>query len=230
MSTRNGFRRVNDRYFQPSSRTTPDALMARLFLCRSPRTAVNGRSAQWFGTSPRRAIPESHTTSITRTAPQSANPPSFTRATSCVRVHKLQPHYRTFTATTSRPAPVPRLGTLPLTVRAACGPPSRSQQGTVAPPTWPSLSGRQVLLFRASARDELTPPLHRAPPGQHAGHPLAEGTHPRAFVPGIRRSPGFDAIVPPIDASAVVHARSSSRHPPDPLIAGLFRNAHHPGS
>ena len=120
MSTRNGFRRVSDRYFQPSSRTTPDVLMARLFLCRSPRTAVNGRSAQWFGTSPRRAIPEGHTTSITRTAPQSANPPSFTRAASCVRVHKLQPHYRTLTTTTSRPAPVPRLGTLPLTVRAAC--------------------------------------------------------------------------------------------------------------
>ena len=134
----------------------------------------------------------------------------------------LQPHYRTFTATTGRPAPVPRLGTLPLTVRAACGPPSRSQQGTVAPPAWPSLSGRQVLLFHASAHDELTPPLHRAPPGQHAGRPLAEGTHPRAFVPGIRRSPGFDAIVPPIDASAVVHARSSSRHPPDPLTAGLL--------
>ena len=95
-------------------------------------------------------------------------------------------------------------------------------EGTVAPPTWPSLSGRQVLLFHASACDELTPPLHRAPPGQHAGHPLAEGTHPRAFVPGIRRSPGFDAIVPPIDASAVVHARSSSRRTPDPLTAGLF--------
>jgi hypothetical protein len=34
--------------------------------------------------------------------------------------------------------------------------------------------------------------------------------------------PGFDAVVPPIDASAVVHTRSSSRHPPDPLTAGLF--------
>src|SRR5262249_60639807 len=39
---------------------------------------------------------------------------------------------------------------------------------------------------------------------------------------GVRRSPGFDAIVPPIDASAVVHTRSSSRRPPDPLTAGLF--------
>ena len=131
----------------------------------------------------------------------------------------LQPHNRTFLATMSRPAPVPRLGTLPLAVSAARGPPSRAQ----ADITWPSLSGRQVLLFHASAHDELTPPLHRAPPGQHAGHPLAEGTPARrAFVPGIRQSPGFDAIVPPIDASAVVHARSSSRHPPDPLTAGLF--------
>src|SRR5437773_1360654 len=134
----------------------------------------------------------------------------------------LQPHYRTFLTTTSRPAPVPRAGPLPLPVPAACRPPSRGQQGTLALITWPSLSGRQVLLFHASARDELTPPLHRAPPGQHAGHPLAEGTHARAFVPGIRRSPGFDAIVPPIDASAVVHTRSSSRRPPDPLTAGLF--------
>src|SRR5215471_1075550 len=66
-------------------------------------------------------------------------------------------------------------------------------------------------------------PLHRAPPGQHAGHPPAEGTPiRRAFVPEVLHSPGFDAIVPPIDASAVVHTRSSSRRPPDPLTAGLF--------
>src|ERR1700736_4013781 len=37
----------------------------------------------------------------------------------------LQPHYRAFIATTSRPAPVSRIGTLPLTVSAAWGPPSR---------------------------------------------------------------------------------------------------------
>src|SRR5712691_10621773 len=98
----NGFRRVNDRYLQPSSRTTPDALMARLFLRRSPRTAVNGRSAQWFGTAPRRAIPEGHTTSITRTAPQSADPPSFTRATSCVRVHKHPHHHAQSRSSPSR--------------------------------------------------------------------------------------------------------------------------------
>jgi len=75
---------------------------------------------------------------------------------------------------------VPRTGTLPLTVSAACGPPSRGQRNI----PWPSLSGRQVLLFHASACSELTPPLHRAPPGQHAGHPLAEGTPPRRAEPG----------------------------------------------
>src|SRR6202011_1832293 len=99
----------------------------------------------------------------------------------------------TFLTTTSRPVPVPRTGTLPLAVSAACGPPSRDQGGAIARITRPPLSGRQVLLFHASARDGLTPPLHRAPPGQHAGHPLAEGTqHARAFVPGVLRSPGFD--------------------------------------
>ena len=107
-------------------------------------------------------------------------------------------------------------------MRAARGPPSRGQPGWLAVHSRPPLSGRQVLLFRASARDELTPPLHRAPPGQHAGRPLAEGTHPRAFVPEALYPSGFDAIVPPIDASAVVHARSSSRRTPDPLTAGLF--------
>src|SRR5262249_12572317 len=131
----------------------------------------------------------------------------------------LQPHYRTFLTTTSRPAPVPRLGTLPLAVSAACGPPSRGPGTLPRPP----VSGRQVLLFHASARDELTPPLHRTPPGQHAGRPLAEGTPSRrAFVPGAMRSPGFDAIVPPIDASAVVHTRSSSRRTPAHLTAGIF--------
>ena len=105
-----------------------------------------------------------------------------------------------------------------LAVSAARGPPSRHQ----ATLTRPAISGRQVLLFHASARDELTPPLHRAPPGQQAGSPLAESTPSgRAFVPGVLRSPGFDAIVPPIDASAVVHSRSSSRRTPDPLSAGL---------
>jgi len=44
----------------------------------------------------------------------------------------LQPDYRALITTTSRPAPVPR-GTLPLTVSAAWGPPSRGQQAGQLP-------------------------------------------------------------------------------------------------
>ena len=101
----------------------------------------------------------------------------------------LRPHYRALTATTGRSAPVPRIGTLALAVSAACGSPSRGQKHR------PSLSGRQVLLFHASACDELTPPIHRAPPGPHTGSSPTEGPPRRAFVPGPPTDPGFDAIV-----------------------------------
>ena len=101
----------------------------------------------------------------------------------------LRPHYRALTATTGRSAPVPRIGTLPLAVFAACGSPSCGQKHR------PSLSGRQVLLFHASACDELTPPIHRAPSGPHTGSSPTEGPPRRAFVPGPPTDPGFDAIV-----------------------------------
>ena len=101
----------------------------------------------------------------------------------------LRPHYRALTATTSRSAPVPRIGTLALAVSAACGSPPRGQLPR------PSLSGRQVLLFHASACDELTPPIHRAPPGPHTANSPTEGPPQRAFVPGPPTDPSFDAIV-----------------------------------
>ena len=101
----------------------------------------------------------------------------------------LGPHYRALTATTGRSAPVPRIGTLALAVFAACGSPPRGQK------LRPSLSGRQVLLFHASACDELTPPIHRAPPGPHTGSSPTEGPPQRAFVPGPPTDPSFDAIV-----------------------------------
>ena len=101
----------------------------------------------------------------------------------------LRPHYRALTATTGRSAPVPRIGTLALAVFAACGSPSCGQKHR------PSLSGRQVLLFHASACDELTPPIHRAPSGPHTGSSPTEGPPQRAFVPGPPTDPGFDAIV-----------------------------------
>jgi hypothetical protein len=48
-----------------------------------------------------------------------------------------------------------------------------------------SLSGRQVLLFHTSACDELTPPIHRAPPRPHAGRSPAEGAPRKArLCPG----------------------------------------------
>ena len=59
----------------------------------------------------------------------------------------------------------------------------------------PSLSGRQVLLFHASACDELTPPTHRAPPGPHTESSPTEDPPRRAFVPGPPTDPSFDAIV-----------------------------------
>lgn len=87
----------------------------------------------------------------------------------------LQPHYRTFIATTGRSAPVPRIGTLPLTVLTAWGPPSRNR-GQPSPICRSAVSRRQVLHFHASAHDGLTPPIHRTPPGPHTGSSLAEGT------------------------------------------------------
>src|SRR3954469_6371722 len=56
----------------------------------------------------------------------------------------------------------------------------RSSLSTTKATPWPSVSRRQVLLFHASACDELTPPIHRAPPGQHTGRLLAQGTPTRA--------------------------------------------------
>src|SRR5680860_1278217 len=135
----------------------------------------------------------------------------------------LQPHYRTLTATTSCPAPVPRIGTLPLAVFATWGPPSRDQRATFTHLCRPPVSRRQVLHFHASACDELTPPIHRTPPEPHTGSSLAESTPTGA---PLSRRPGpilsFDAIVVLLDASAVVHTRSSSRRTPDPVTPGLF--------
>ena len=82
---------------------------------------------------------------------------------------------------------------------------------------------QQVLPFHASACDELTPPKHRAPPGQHAGLSLTGGTPIRCtFVPGPHTVHSFDAVSASFDASAVVRSCSSSRRTPDPLVAGLL--------
>ena len=148
------------------------------FLCRSPRTAVNGRSAQWFETAPRRAIPEGHTTSITRTAPQSADPPSLIRATSRVRVHKLRSHYRSLSATTGRSAGARRDGTQHLAVSAAWCAPSRPRNAAGAV---------------SSARLPVFPHASRRPGSRHlhAGHRLASRRVSARLIPGRALSPRF---------------------------------------
>ena len=136
----------------------------------------------------------------------------------------LRPHYRALTATTGRSAPVPRVGTLALAVFAACGSPSRGQQRR------PSLSGRQVLLFHASACDDLTPPIHRAPPGPHTGSSRLR-THRSG--PLSRDYPQIPVSMPSLfrfDASAVVHTCSSSHRTPARSQRDVNRSAHHPGS
>src|ERR1017187_3854770 len=103
----------------------------------------------------------------------------------------LQTHYRTFITTTSWPVPVPRIGTLTLPDSAGWGSPSCDQGADNTHFDWSSVSRRQVLLFPASACDELTPPSHRTPPGPHAGSSPAEGTPMVCRCPGTESNPRF---------------------------------------
>ena len=119
---------------------------------------------------------------------------------------------------------MPRIGTLPPVAIATWVLPLDDQGADFTHFDWPFVSRRQVLLFPASACDELTPPIHRAPPGPRAGCSPAEGAPKACLCPGTRIPPGFDAIVEVFDASAVVHTRSSSRRSPGPLYTGLFRS------
>ena len=138
----------------------------------------------------------------------------------------LQPHYRAFTATTSRSAPVPRIGTLPLAVSAAWGPPSRDPNRQTAPTSSgrryrddrfscsmpaPATSSRHLYTGHHQGSTQAAPWLRARP----TGAPLSR-RYPQPPV----SMPSFYAF----DASAVVHTRSSSRRIPDPLTAGLFRS------
>src|SRR5271157_2536581 len=135
----------------------------------------------------------------------------------------LGPHYRAFIATTGWSASVPRIGTLPHVALATRGSPSRRPGSRQHPCNRSFVSRRQILLFHARACNELTPPLHRTPPGPRAGSSLAPDTpEGRALVPRRDSCPGFDVVVHIFDASAVVYTCSSSRRSPDPLVAGLL--------
>jgi len=81
----------------------------------------------------------------------------------------VQPHYRAFIPTTSRSAPVLRIGTLILADSAA----------------WiPSLaSERQVLTFHTRAWSSFAPPACRMPLGQPSGNPRTDpGRRPSCLV------------------------------------------------
>ena len=112
--------------------------------------------------------------------------------------------------------------TWPLATRAS---PSRRPGCRQHPRNRSFVSRRQILLFHARACNELTPPLHRTPPGPRAGSSLAPDTpEERALVPRRDSGPGFDVVVHIFDASAVVYTCSSSRRSPDPLVASLLRS------
>ena len=121
----------------------------------------------------------------------------------------LRPHYRALTATTGRSAPVPRIDTLPRAVFAACGSPSRDQK------PWPSLSGRQVLLFHASASTR-----RHLYTGHRRGHiQAAPRLRAHRGEPLPRDHPQIPVSMPSLfrfDASAVVHTCSSSHRTPRP--------------
>src|SRR3954452_12975228 len=72
-------------------------------------------------------------------------------------VPSVQSHYRTLIPTTNCSAPVPRFGTLILTVSAAR--------------ISPLASGRQVLTFHTRAWSGFAPPTCRMPLGQSSGQP-----------------------------------------------------------
>ena len=112
----------------------------------------------------------------------------------------LQPHYRTFITTTGCSAPVPRIGTLVLSVSADW--------------TSPLASGRQVPAFHIEAWFRVTPPPCRMPPEQKSGIPQ---TRPR-----LTNSPWFRHRLVLFDPSSAVRSRSSLQTLPDGIKSRLL--------
>src|SRR6266567_9569221 len=122
----------------------------------------------------------------------------------------LQPHYRAFTATTGRSAPLPRIGTLPLAVSAAWGSPlRRPRQHTTG-----HIEARGSHVPHRSlnrARATFTPDTHlartcRHPPDSSQGNNWTPVSECRRYA---------------FDVSSVVHSHSPSRLAPD-AITGAF--------
>ena len=120
----------------------------------------------------------------------------------------LHPHYRGFITTTRRSVPLPRIGTLPLTVSAAWGSPLS--------PTGLNLTGDSIV-----ARGSHVPHqrLNRARATFMPGTTWPGIQEPARFIPGQQLDPGFGSRPYAFDTSSVVHSRSPARSPPDASCA-----------
>ncbi len=132
----------------------------------------------------------------------------------------LQPHYRTFIASTRRSAPLPRIGTLPLAVSAAWSSPSRRPHQHAIEHI--EASGSQVP-HRSLNRARATSAPDTTWPGIQ---------EPARLIPGQQLDPGFGCHRYAFDVSSVVHSRSPSRLAPDAITdafsATLTTPAHSP--
>src|SRR4029077_9048609 len=130
----------------------------------------------------------------------------------------LHPHYRGFTATTRRSAPLPRTGTLPL-CRFSCLESSLTPTGLNMPIGSIAARGSHVP-HRRLIRARATFMPDTAWPGPQA---------PARLIPGQDPGPGSDAVH---TLSALQQWFTRVRLPGSHLThhVRLFRSAHHPGS
>jgi hypothetical protein len=139
----------------------------------------------------------------------------------------LQPHYRAFTATTRRSAPVPRTGTQPLAVPAAWDSPVHDPpQATTAPPAGSPCRGDR---FPRSMQEPRPRSRHL-----HAGHRLTNQQAPARLIPGLQSIPGFDVnlflrhvISGSLTLAFVIHTCRTQRHdfPPTLTTTALDRSS-----
>jgi hypothetical protein len=135
----------------------------------------------------------------------------------------LQPHYRAFTTTTRRSAPVPRTGTQPLAVPAAWGSPVRDR-----PQAHPGATGRPPCRGDRFPRSMQEPePSSRH---LHAGRHLGSQQAPPRLIPGLQSIPGFDVtfvfrhvISGSLSLAFLAHTCRAQRR-------DFSRDAHHHGS
>ena len=168
------------REITPRGHPIPDLVEVRLQvrLKRQDRLLVNTRSTP-VGLDPSPCLPDqplgNHKRLAVRFRLAHPAPPARGRLTSRPSQDdpspSLQPHYRTFTATTVGPPLCPASVLYPSRISRL----ELSLPQATAGPRWrhwsPAGARRQVPTFHTRARTKLTPPPCRTPPGQSTGHP-----------------------------------------------------------